>query len=79
MLWPTTCCGSITRTGQVSQCRQSDVGWTCKAVPNERSALETEIARLQGQTHAEEGAFGSRAADTRCTKSVRSKAQRAGT
>jgi hypothetical protein len=38
-----------TRTGQVSQCSQSGVGWTCKAVPDERSALETEIARLQGE------------------------------
>ena len=37
------------RTGQVSQCSQSDVGWTCKAVPDERSALETEIARLQSE------------------------------
>jgi hypothetical protein len=38
-----------TRTGQVSQCSRSDVGWACKAVPDERSALETEIARLQGE------------------------------
>src|SRR5262249_3316973 len=36
-----------TRTGHGSQCR-SDVGWDCKVVPDERSALETEIARLQG-------------------------------
>jgi hypothetical protein len=38
-----------TRTGQVSQCSRSDAGWTCKAVPDERSALETEIARLQSE------------------------------
>jgi hypothetical protein len=38
-----------TRTGQVSQCSRSDAGWTCKAVPDERSALETEIARLQNE------------------------------
>jgi hypothetical protein len=38
-----------TRTGQVSQCSRSDAGWVCKAVPDERSALETEIARLQGE------------------------------
>ena len=38
-----------TRTGQVSQCSRSDVGWTCKAVPDERSSLESEIARLQGE------------------------------
>jgi hypothetical protein len=37
-----------TRTGQVSQCSRSDAGWACKAVPDERLALETEIARLQG-------------------------------
>jgi hypothetical protein len=38
-----------TRTGQVSQCSKSDAGWICNAVPDERSALETEIARLQGE------------------------------
>src|SRR5438105_15890293 len=38
-----------TRTGQVSQCSRSDVGWACKMVPDERSALETEVARLQGE------------------------------
>jgi hypothetical protein len=38
-----------TRTGQVSQCILSDAGWTCRAVPDERSTLETEIARLQGE------------------------------
>ena len=27
-----------TRTGQVSQCRRSDVGWACKVVPDERAA-----------------------------------------
>jgi hypothetical protein len=38
-----------TRTGQVSQCSRIDAGWACKVVPDERSALETEIARLQGE------------------------------
>jgi hypothetical protein len=38
-----------TRTGQVSQCSRSDAGWACNAVPDERSALEAEIARLQGE------------------------------
>ena len=28
---------------------RNDAGWTCNAVPDERSALETEIARLQGE------------------------------
>jgi hypothetical protein len=36
-----------TRTGQVSECSRSDAGWGCKVVPDERSALEAEIARLQ--------------------------------
>jgi hypothetical protein len=39
-----------TRTGQVSQCSRSDAGWACKLVPDERSALETEIARLQDES-----------------------------
>ena len=38
-----------TRTGQVSQCSHNDAGCACKVVPDERSALETEIARLQGE------------------------------
>jgi len=38
-----------TRSGQISQCSRSDVGWACKVVPDERAALETEIARLQGE------------------------------
>jgi|SRR6266853_6987780 hypothetical protein len=29
--------------------RRNDAGWACKVVPDERSALETEIARLQGE------------------------------
>jgi hypothetical protein len=28
------------------------VGWTCEAVPDERAALEAEIARLQGENVA---------------------------
>src|SRR5262245_20052269 len=36
-----------TRTGQVSVCSRSDSGWACKLVPDELSALETEVARLQ--------------------------------
>jgi hypothetical protein len=39
-----------TRTGQVSHCSRSDAGWACKVVPEERSALESEIARLQGES-----------------------------
>jgi hypothetical protein len=35
------------RTGQVSLCAKRASGWACEAVPDERAALETEIARLQ--------------------------------
>ena len=38
-----------TRTGQVSQCSRSDAGWACRAVPDERLALETEIVCLQDE------------------------------
>ena len=37
------------RTGQVSHCSRNDSGWACKVVRDERSALEIEIARLQGE------------------------------
>jgi hypothetical protein len=40
------------RTGQVSLCTRQTVGWACRAVPDERSALEGEIARLQGENVA---------------------------
>jgi hypothetical protein len=35
------------RSGQVSICTRRPVGWLCQAVPDERAALEAEIARLQ--------------------------------
>jgi hypothetical protein len=34
-------------TGQVAQCSAGPTGWTCQAAPDERLALESEIARLQ--------------------------------
>jgi uncharacterized protein YjeT (DUF2065 family) len=34
-------------TGQVSQCGWASIGWFCRVVPDERVALESEIARLQ--------------------------------
>jgi len=37
------------RTGQVSMCTRRQVGWACQTVPDERTALEAEIARLQGE------------------------------
>src|SRR5258708_35043242 len=36
-----------TRTGQVSLCAKKDTGFACNSVPDERTALENEIARLQ--------------------------------
>jgi hypothetical protein len=41
-----------TRTGQVSLCSRGTVGWACLAVPDERTALEGEIARLQNENAA---------------------------
>jgi hypothetical protein len=38
-----------TRTGQVSVCSRRPAGWACEAVPDERTALENEIVRLQGE------------------------------
>jgi hypothetical protein len=40
------------RTGQVSICAQRPAGWACQAVPDERAALEAEIARLQAENSA---------------------------
>jgi hypothetical protein len=40
------------RTGQVSQCGWIATGWSCNAVPDERAALESEIARLQRENAA---------------------------
>jgi hypothetical protein len=40
------------RTGQVAQCGWAASGWSCQVAPNERSALESEIGRLQGENAA---------------------------
>lgn len=39
-------------TGQISYCSARTIGWSCQAVPEERAALETEIARLQDKVEA---------------------------
>ena len=36
-----------TQTGEVSLCSQKAVGWACEAAPEDRAALENEIARLR--------------------------------
>jgi hypothetical protein len=38
------------RTGQVALCGSRTVGWSCQAAPDERAALEAEIARLQSES-----------------------------
>jgi hypothetical protein len=40
------------RTGHVSVCSRREAGWLCQALPEERAALEAEIARLQGDNAA---------------------------
>jgi len=40
------------RSGQVSVCGREAAGWTCRAVPDERVALEESIGRLQGDNAA---------------------------
>ena len=41
-----------TRTGQVSLCAKKEAGFACNTVPDERTALENEIARLQRENGA---------------------------
>jgi len=38
-----------TRSGQISLCNKGSAGWACTTVPDERTALESEIARLQNE------------------------------
>lgn len=38
-----------TRAGTVSTCSKNGAGWACYAVPDERSALDAEIGRLQAE------------------------------
>lgn len=40
------------RTGQVSVCGREAAGWACRAVPDERVALEEAIGRLQSDNAA---------------------------
>lgn len=44
-----------TRTGTVSTCTKNDAGWACYAVPDERSALDAEIGRLQAEVEKLKG------------------------
>lgn len=38
-----------TQTGEVSLCSRQTVGWACLAAPEDRAALENEIARLRSE------------------------------
>nr|WP_271507308.1 hypothetical protein [Bradyrhizobium sp. CCBAU 11357] len=38
-----------TRTGTVSTCTKNGAGWACYTVPDERTALDAEIGRLQAE------------------------------
>jgi hypothetical protein len=38
------------RSGQVSLCSRRAAGWVCQIVPDDRMALEAEIARLQAES-----------------------------
>ena len=38
-----------TQTGAVSHCARRPSGWSCEALPDDRTALESEIARLAGE------------------------------
>ncbi|MBN8964777.1 MAG: hypothetical protein J0H89_05200 [Rhizobiales bacterium] len=51
------------QTGQLSQCGWSAIGWSCKTAPDERSALESEIGRLQRENAALKRSLLSRGLD----------------
>jgi hypothetical protein len=44
-----------TRTGTVSTCTKNGIGWACYAVPDERTALDAEIGRLQAEVERLKG------------------------
>lgn len=48
------------RSGEVALCSKRAVGWACQALPEDRAALENEIARLQGENAALRREFVSR-------------------
>jgi hypothetical protein len=40
------------KSGQVSLCSKRAVGWACAVIPDDRTGLDGEIARLQGENAA---------------------------
>jgi hypothetical protein len=49
-----------TRTGTVSNCNNSGAGWACYAVPDERTAMDSEIGRLQAENEKLKAQLASR-------------------
>ena len=49
-----------TRSGQVSLCTKRDAGWACQALPDDRTALEDEIARVGKENQALRKDFAAR-------------------
>jgi hypothetical protein len=41
-----------TQTGAVSRCRPKGQGWACEALPDDRTALQEEISRLEKENAA---------------------------
>lgn len=48
------------RSGQVSLCNKREAGWACHALPDDRAALEEEIARLERENAALKKALAAR-------------------
>ena len=48
----TACCGSTPAPGRSRSAPRRTAGWACNTVPDERQALENEIARLQRENGA---------------------------
>ena len=53
-----------TRTGTVSNCSNSNGGWACYAVPDERAAMDAEIGRLLAENEKLKAQLASRDATT---------------
>lgn len=43
------------QTGAMSVCQRKDAKWACEAIPDDRRALEAEIARLSGENKELQG------------------------
>ena len=53
-----------TRTGDVSTCANTGIGWACYAVPDERAALDAEIGRLQADNEKLKAELAARSSGT---------------